>query len=278
MAEQGPERLLAGSDRPRPLPPALRARLEEALVRREPASSAPLELPAGARQRLQGRLRAHRRSRKWGALGALGAAAAAVAVIVALAFPGRPGQPVASPSRPAAAPRVPRLGVFGAAKGQPAESGPGTSGRAANRAAGPAVKKPAEHRAAASSVGGPLVARQPAPRRGGSSQQATAQRAVAAAHLGVVSIVPREGPARGGNWVTVRGKGVGNARAVYFGAAPARRMVRVSAGEARVLAPAHAPGTVTVWVAARPAHGYAVTSLPEQHSGRTAAVKYTFLP
>jgi hypothetical protein len=64
----------------------------------------------------------------------------------------------------------------------------------------------------------------------------------------VNKIVPRRGPAGGGNWVVVDGTGLSGARAVYFGTVRAPRLTVVSPTEVKALAPVHSPGTVNVTV------------------------------
>lgn len=269
-AEQGPERLLSGSDRPRPLPPALRARLEEALLTRagsvtvrapvhDQASGGegtklgrglPSGLPPGARERLSRRLASRQQWRKWSALGALGAAAAAIVAVVSVAVPGTSGRPVAAPSHPKAAASAPvvahPLPANGAASG--ASGGEAKGVAAAGR---PAIFAPAPH--------------------GASTPSSSVIR----------SVVPADGPAKGGNWVVVKGNGLGNAGAVYFGRTPAPRIQHVSAGELRALAPAHAPGTVTVSVGSPALNGRLATSARSLQTATRAnqgsgAGRYTF--
>jgi hypothetical protein len=236
-----PERLLVGSDRPRPLPPALRSRLEELLTASGSADSTVKPLPDRTRRRLQGRLAARRRWRKWGALSALGAAAAAVAAVVALAVPPRPVHPVAAPTRSGAlrAPFGLRLGASSRGKSRPS-AGPLPYSPTGQR---PAVGRNAlgrEHAAAGSSGAGEAT---------GAGESRAAKPAPWVPVGAVVSVFPREGPAKGGNWVLVKGNDVGKASEVYFGQAKATRLEPVAADEVRALAPAHAPGTVTVTVA-----------------------------
>ena len=313
MPERGPEHpglpewqelevLLQGSGRPRPLPAALRARLEEALLARpavegdavvagppgvshghapllargaegaHPVAGAgapapgtgagvaaggagvaaggagvaaggagvaaggagvPIDLPAGARSKLQERLLARRRRRKWEGLAVLGAAAAAVAVVVAALTPGpaRPPLAAGAHSSPVAAPavRTPRFGTAGHAYRAPA----------AKAAAGApvATKVPQTKTGAASAASGSSGA-VPVP--------AVSVPAVPVPAVSAVS--PTKGPTAGRNWVTVRGKDLGKALAVYFGDTRALRLAPVSAGELRALTPPHAPGTVAVSV------------------------------
>ncbi len=318
MPERGPEHpglpewqelevLLQGSGRPRPLPAALRARLEEALLARPavegdavvagppgvshghapllargaegahpvagtgapaPGTGAgvaaggdgvaaggagvaaggagvaaggagvPIDLPAGARSKLQERLLARRRRRKWEGLAVLGAAAAAVAVVVAALTPGpaRPPLAAGAHSSPVAAPavRTPRFGTAGHAYRAPA----------AKAAAGApvATKVPQTKTGAASAASGSSGA-VPVP---AVSVPAVPVPAVPVPAVSAVS--PTKGPTAGRNWVTVRGKDLGKALAVYFGDTRALRLAPVSAGELRALTPPHAPGTVAVSV------------------------------
>ncbi len=311
MPERGPEHpglpewqelevLLQGSGRPRPLPAALRARLEEALLARpavegdavvagppgvshghapllargaegaHPVAGAgapapgtgagvaaggagvaaggagvaaggagvPIDLPAGARSKLQERLLARRRRRKWEGLAVLGAAAAAVAVVVAALTPGpaRPPLAAGAHSSPVAAPavRTPRFGTAGHAYRAPA----------AKAAAGApvATKVPQTKTGAASAASGSSGA-VPVP---AVSVPAVPVPAVPVPAVSAVS--PTKGPTAGRNWVTVRGKDLGKALAVYFGDTRALRLAPVSAGELRALTPPHAPGTVAVSV------------------------------
>ena len=303
MPERGPEHpglpewqelevLLQGSGRPRPLPAALRARLEEALLARpavegdavvagppgvshghapllargaegaHPVAGAgapapgtgagvaaggagvaaggagvaaggagvaaggagvPIDLPAGARSKLQERLLARRRRRKWEGLAVLGAAAAAVAVVVAALTPGpaRPPLAAGAHSSPVAAPavRTPRFGT-----------------------AGHAYRAPAAKAAA----GAPVATKVPQTKTGAASAASGSSGAVPVPAVSAVS--PTKGPTAGRNWVTVRGKDLGKALAVYFGDTRALRLAPVSAGELRALTPPHAPGTVAVSV------------------------------
>ncbi|MDA8300633.1 MAG: IPT/TIG domain-containing protein [Actinomycetota bacterium] len=315
MPERGPEHpglpewqelevLLQGSGRPRPLPAALRARLEEALLARpavegdavvagppgvshghapllargaegaHPVAGAgapapgtgagvaaggagvaaggagvaaggagvaaggagvaaggagvPIDLPAGARSKLQERLLARRRRRKWEGLAVLGAAAAAVAVVVAALTPGpaRPPLAAGAHSSPVAAPavRTPRFGT-----------------------AGHAYRAPAAKAAA----GAPVATKVPQTKTGAASAASGSSGAVPVPAVpvpAVSAVSPTKGPTAGRNWVTVRGKDLGKALAVYFGDTRALRLAPVSAGELRALTPPHAPGTVAVSV------------------------------
>ena len=198
----------------------------------------PIDLPAGARSKLQERLLARRRRRKWEGLAVLGAAAAAVAVVVAALTPGpaRPPLAAGAHSSPVAAPavRTPRFGTAGHAYRAPA----------AKAAAGApvATKVPQTKTGAASAASGSSGA-VPVP---AVSVPAVPVPAVPVPAVSAVS--PTKGPTAGRNWVTVRGKDLGKALAVYFGDTRALRLAPVSAGELRALTPPHAPGTVAVSV------------------------------
>ncbi|MGH9106268.1 MAG: hypothetical protein ACRDZX_10605, partial [Acidimicrobiales bacterium] len=98
---EGFEQLLVGADRPRPLPPALRARLEEVLAGGAGTGGAPgpsggAGLGGGARplsgevrERLESTLRPARAGGKWKLVAAtVAAAAAAVAVLAGVVAPG----------------------------------------------------------------------------------------------------------------------------------------------------------------------------------------------
>ncbi|HXW78603.1 MAG TPA: hypothetical protein VEJ84_03845, partial [Acidimicrobiales bacterium] len=96
-----PEQLLVGADRPRPLPPQLRARLEEALsgaAMDDGAVSRPL--PAEARDRLESSLAPGpvRQTRKRAVLVPALGAAAAVAVALAVGIPALSHGPRTGPS------------------------------------------------------------------------------------------------------------------------------------------------------------------------------------
>ena len=78
-----PEDLLVGSDRPRQLPLALRARLEDAIGDQRSRPLSP-----EVRGRLESSLRPQRPRRKWTAIAPGLAAAAAIVVVAALVVPG----------------------------------------------------------------------------------------------------------------------------------------------------------------------------------------------
>ena len=193
------------------------------------------DLPAGARSKLQDRLLARRRRRKWKVLAVVGAAAAAVSVaVVALTPPGPARSRLATgghaASVPAPAVRTPRFAAQG-------------------RASRAAV-------AAKAAAGAPVAAKVPRSKTGATaaasrtSRTSRTSRASRTASVPAVSAVsPTRGPTAGRTWVTVRGRNLGKALAVYFGDTRALRLAPVSASELRALTPAHAPGTVAVSVA-----------------------------
>ncbi len=219
-----PERFLAGSDRPRALPPALRGRLEDALLSvpakaatsgpvTGPPTGLPAALPTSTRTRLENQLLGRSRRRKWQALAALGTAAAAVAALIALVAPSGPRrQPVAAHSGPA----------FAAPLAHPSAN--------SFASAGAASRKPAARRSGSPASGAPLA------------------QLTKSALPAISSLSPASGPSAGGNWVTLRGRALGDVRSVYFGTAKATTIQQISAGELRAVAPAHAPGAVPVSV------------------------------
>jgi hypothetical protein len=235
-----PEDLLVGADRARPLPLALRARLEDALTdqRARPLS-------AEVRGRLENSLRPPRPRRKWAVMAPGLAAAAAIVVVAALVLPGLVHKSPASTSvnnvalparHPSASPRaahaaLPSFGRSGATAAKTAQHVP--SGLGAVRAGGQN----------ASTL--PFVLVPPA----------------------VVGVSPRSGPPTGATWVVVTGKGLGGVTEVHFGSVLAQRVDVVSAHEVRALSPVHAPGTVDVVVGGQ-----------IRKSSLSPADRYTFAP
>ncbi len=236
------EELLKGAGRPRPLPPALRARLEEVLVS-EATSARPL--PPGARDKLEGQLKrtakpgaAKTGTGKWGAWWPAAGIAAALVAAAAVGVPAlvhRAQRPSPGTTLAAQNPKAPYRPLQAAVTTAPSQ-GTATS---------PSVPN----------------ARQPGPFG-----------PVAAARVGrprpvVLAVSPRSGPARGGNWVDVRGSSLKGAVAVAFGSSKSPRLVVVSGTQLRALAPAHAPGHVDVLV-----------SGPTGVSSRSPVDRYTFEP
>ena len=245
-----PEQLLVGADRPRPLPPDLRARLQELLSAAavgDDEVSRPLS--GQARDKLQNSLKPAQagRPRKWvrraPALGAAAAIVLALAVgIPALVHGARTG-PTGSFTENAAAPPaagthlLPERSALGAA---PAPTKGAGGAKAVRPAAGASI--------AAQAPPGASAAR-PGP-------------ASTVPLVGAVS--PHTGPASGGNWVVVRGAGLGSVTAVYFGNVAATMLTVVSPAELRALAPAHAVGTVDVVASGPP--GRSKVSVADHYS------------
>jgi len=214
-----PEDLLVGADRPRQLPLALRARLEDALTDERARPLSP-----EVRDRLESSLRPQETRRKWTVMGPGLAAAAAIVVVAALVVPGlvhkspagtsvnNVALPAQHASRAPGAARAATTPSFSSGS-QPAH--PATSGVQAVRAGG------------GPKVPGPLfVAVPPA----------------------VDGVNPRSGPPTGATWVVVTGTGLGGVTEVHFGSVSAERVDVVSADEVRALSPVHAPGTVDIIV------------------------------
>ncbi len=198
------------------------------------------DLPAGARSKLQDRLLARRRRRKWKVLAVVGAAAAVVAVAVVALTPGPAQSRLATgdhaASVPAPAVRTPRFAAQGHSSKAPV-------------AAKAAVGAPVAAKVPRSKTGATAAASRTS-RTSRTSRASGASGASRAASVPAVSAVsPTKGPTAGRTWVTVRGRNLGKALAVYFGDTRALRLAPVSASELRALAPPHAPGTVVVSVA-----------------------------
>jgi hypothetical protein len=225
------EDLLAGTDQPRPLPPALRRRLEQRLLAGtdparppDPELSArladglsdpvavlladvdgPRELPARLRRRLHAQLvrRPWRQGRR------LVAAAAAVVALAGAGFA------INWLTRSSAT-----------SKSTTAAPAPTTSQRT-----------PTEPGGAAASGAGPPAAASPKP---------------PATPTAAPLIIPVEGPTGGGNWVTITGSGFFGTTTVRFDQTAATALEVVSDGELLVVAPAHPPGIVDI-IAVSPA-------------------------
>jgi hypothetical protein len=211
-----PEDLLVGADRPRQLPLALRARLEDALTDQRARPLSP-----EVRGRLESSLRPRGTGRKWTVIAPGLAAAAAIVIVAALVVPGLVHKSPASTSvnnvaLPAQHPAV--------ASGAARASVP-SFGRSGGAAAKTTEHAPSGLQAARAGV--PLFILVPP---------------------AVVGVNPRSGPPTGATWVVVTGKGLGGVTEVHFGSVPAERVDVVSADEVRALSPAHAPGTVDVVV------------------------------
>jgi hypothetical protein len=233
-----PEDLLVGSDRPRQLPLALRARLEDAIGDQRSRPLSP-----EVRGRLESSLSPRRPRGKWNVMAPGLVAAAAVVVVAALVVPGLVhkspattfGNGVALPARHKA--------LVPGAEGAPNAR---SFARSTQHAHSPTSALPAVRRAGAPNVPGHVfVAVPPA----------------------VADLNPRGGPPTGATWVVVTGTGLGGVTEVHFGSASAERVDVVSAGEVRALSPVHAPGTVDV-----------VVSGQIRKSPVSPADRYTFTP
>jgi negative regulator of sigma E activity len=218
-----PEDLLVGADRPRQLPLAMRARLEDALTDQRSRPLSP-----EVRGRLENSLRPRRAPRKWTAMAPGLAAAAVIVVVAALVVPGLVHKSPANTS-------VNNIAL-------PAQHGPGPlSGQSPAAApsfarAGGTAAKTKQHAASGTS--------------GLAGLHATAQRGSVPLFVMVPPAVdgvnPRSGPATGATWVVVTGAGLGGVTQVHFGTVAAERVDVVSAHEVRALAPVHSPGTVDI--------------------------------
>jgi len=250
--DEHPELLLVGADRPRPLPPGLRARLEGALKDvGAPEGDGAKPLSAGTRHRLESSLRPARPG-KWRALMGAAGAAAAIALLAAVLVPGLVHAPHArsvSAGKPAAS-RPNAFSVAGHAPSPPLEPANGPATPVVRRAvpANLGPRPPAERtpHAAKATSGGTTVfsGLAPAP----SAVYATVRNGEV---VGAAQLAPSHGPAKGGNWVVVETAAAARARLVYFGGVPAVRVVPVSPTDLKVLVPAHAAGAVAVTVSLR---------------------------
>lgn len=214
-----PEDLLVGADRPRPLAPTTRARLEEALTAQRARPLSP-----EVRGRLENSLRPQGTRRKWGVMVPGLAAAAIIVVVAALVVPGlvHKSTPGSSDALRAPAKSAPASGVFVSRGHKAARQGNATG---AHNVHGP----------------GPQ-----APRPGAVVPASSSLAAIVPPSVNGVS--PRSGPAAGNTWVVVTGRGLSGVTAVHFGDKVAVRVDVVSAAEVKALSPAHAAGTVEVIV------------------------------
>jgi IPT/TIG domain len=260
-----PEELLVGSDRPRPLPANLRARLEEVLEAPGTVATA-RPLSAEVRGKLETSLKPERHGKKWAVLMPTVGAAAAIVIAAAVAVPalvhGTRTSTTGTFSANAAGPSPKRSGLFVHRSVQGAGSAEGASGAVAGNPQERTAHEPAANSGVTKTIGGSSVPPAPAP---------TALRGVLAVPatpmVPVVSAVsPRLGPANGGNWVVLKGTNFSRASLVYFGTGAATRLSVTAAGELKVMAPAHALGTVDVVVAG-----------PDGRSKVSAADHYAFV-
>jgi hypothetical protein len=301
---KAPEELLAGADHPRPLPPQLRAQLEELLEGTRTGTVA-RPLPGDVRDKLEVSLlpdepqnpenpeypKPEKQWRKWAPR-----LSVAAAVIIALAIfvptlshgPGpsashvaagtestrsgpsilRAVPPTASGSKAAGTGNSQTYGTSGPANGA-ATASPSTSAAASASTTNLAERAgraaaPAAPPALRPAASGPLTPGSPT--SGWTKSHAGAPEAVLGAPPPVVSgLSPATGPVGGGNWVVVRGTDLGAAKAVYFGGVPAARLSAGSGTELKAMAPAHSAGTVDV-----------VVSGPGGRSQVSAADRYSF--
>jgi hypothetical protein len=269
-----PEQLLPGSDRPRPVSPALRARLEERLLGlagvEGPAAAGRRPLSPEVRDRLENSLRpsaparaGHRRNWKLVVQGA--GVAAAIAILAAIVAPqlvhgpSGPGQTFAaqaagpSVARPRLSPSasVALTGPAGAKSkgvpaGEPARSGPvryapsGGPGTAGPSRVGPGTRGPGR-------VGPGRVG--PGTRGPGPALPVPGPVAAIVEGPVVSGVSPRHGPLAGGNWVVLAGQGFVGVSAITFGTSSTAKFIVESPVRLKVRAPAHAAGTVDIGVA-----------------------------
>ena len=280
-----PEQLLAGSDRPRPLPPLLRARLEEALegLAGSDAVTAARPLSGDVRDKLAVRLRPEEPEgpeepggpekpqepeKKWRTWAPRLSVAAAVIIALAIFVPTVAHGPDSSPgaSHTAAGARAYRAGLSirglpTNAVTVPVKGRPAASTSTAPSANAPTPTIPRAILAPAAGTGTPA-------RLGPDKSGLGAPPAAFAASAPVVSSVsPATGRQGGGNWVTVRGEDLSGTSVVYFGRVPAARVIVVSGSKLRALAPPHPAGTVDV-----------VVKGPAGRSKVSAADRYSFSP
>jgi hypothetical protein len=286
-----PERLLAGSDRPRPLPPHLRARLEETLEGMATTTSA-RPLSGEVREKLEVSLRPEAPrgpEKKWREWAPRLSVAAAVIIALAIFVPALTHNPGPAASHSAAGPLSTRSGLSMRAAAPGALVRPDHGGAAASSTTAPVSSTiPAANGAAGNAPGpnsnGPAAnaptptipsARLGPPTTSGrptvlgpdKSDLGAPQAAFTASTPAVSGISPASGPTSGGQWVTVRGTNLSGATAVDFGRLPAPRVNAISATELSALTPAHPAGHVDV-VVKGPAGGSEVSP----------ADRYSFAP
>jgi hypothetical protein len=219
-----PEDLLVGADRPRQLPVAVRARLEDALTDQRARPLSP-----EVRGRLESSLRPQGPRRKWTVMAPGLVAAAAIVVVAALVVPGLLHKsPASTAVNNVALPAQHRPLVPGAARSSAPSFGrsSGTAAKTKQRASS-APSGPEALRAGGQNVPVPLFVMVPP---------------------AVDGVNPRSGPPTGATWVVVTGSGLGGVTEVHFGSVAAERVDVVSADEIRALSPVHAPGTVDIVV------------------------------
>jgi hypothetical protein len=265
----GPEELLAGSDRPRPLTPVLRARLERTLLAVS-GDTAPRPLSPAVRDRLESSLRGPggtRRTDRWKRIVPGAGVAAAIAVLAAILVP----QLVNGPNRPggtvaarAAGPTVARLGL----SAPPVAVSNGPSGRKSRGVPAGVARHAGPNRfAPGATSGASLVPRRALPSRTGPGPVVPGPMAAVVETPAVSGVSPRQGPTGGGNWVVVTGQGFVGISAVDFGTTAAVSFAVESPVRLKVRAPAHAAGTVDI-----------VVTAAAGRSGVSAGDRYSFGP
>jgi len=237
--------VLGDLDRPRPLGPELRARLEEQLTSDGlplllASADEPRPLPAELRARLLAELAPARAVPAWRRPGAA-AAAAAVVVAVAGATLLQPddaprtqvtAQPTAAvPTGPPTSFDTPAGGVLGSRAQEPG------SGSIPRRAAKPTPTSSVAFQRMAGD--GAASAPQPAAAPAAAADRATPS---------VTALDPASGPFSGGTVVTITGSGFTADAVVLFGGTQAVAVELVSATTLRATTPAHLPGEVDVTV------------------------------
>ncbi|MHB1446305.1 MAG: IPT/TIG domain-containing protein [Acidimicrobiales bacterium] len=274
MAEQSADltELLEGIDRPRPLPPVLRHRLEGTLTGAVISTSdvatqaigldQARPLPPGLSDRLSGQILAEasrpnsaapaepgsvRLVGRWQRVLA-GAAAAGLLVAAGVGIGLHSGQ--SSPSSttasgPARSGRPASNSGGGISSGAPLAPTAGSAGASGLVSGSQPGAGPTSSTAAAAGAG---TASSGAGSFGGPAPASAAAGAASNPSPAVQSLSPRQGPATGGTWVTVTGTHLNGATAVHFGTTSATQVVVEPNGQVRALSPAHLPGSVDVVV------------------------------
>ncbi|MBK5306090.1 MAG: IPT/TIG domain-containing protein [Frankiaceae bacterium] len=246
-----PFELLTDLGEPRPLPAALRDRLETALLGADAARPLPLSLRAS----LAGQLERRPARRIWGVAAGVALVASAAGVLVMTRSPRDPAVTAARPpsasstASPSSAPAVGGTTGGTAAVGEPP-------------VAAPAAPAPA-------AVGAPGVSGSGA--QAGGVAAGAAQGSASGAHS--IAVTPDAGPLHGGTTVRLRGSGLRTASRVTFGRAAGTNLQVHPDGSVSVRTPAvSAAGSVTVVVHLRDgsqvarANGFTYVARPELDS------------
>ena len=229
--------LLSGIDGPRPLPDALRQRLEDRLLVEQPRALDPdmagrlsdTLIGAGSRP---GRRRLVAVAVAAGLLVAGGAG-------LAVEHSGGSGRPSASR---AAAPSAGASASVSGPAGPPAAGPLAAPGSPTLNQQGPAAARSPQLNTGLA----PAPASAPSGSSGSTSSGAGVARYAPEAAPVVASLSPDRGPAGGGTWVTITGQWLSGVTSVRFGDAAAARLVVVSAGQLRALTPPGPAGPVRV--------------------------------